>query len=38
MAATAAPFQPAPSFARAALGFLGSTAIMAAVMVLMAAL
>jgi hypothetical protein len=38
MAATAAPLQPVPSFARASLGFLCSTAIMAAVMVLMAAL
>jgi hypothetical protein len=38
MAATAAPSQPMRSFARASLGFLGSTAIMAAIMVLMTAL
>jgi hypothetical protein len=38
MAATAAPSQHVPSFARASVGFLSSTAIMAAVMVLMAAL
>jgi hypothetical protein len=37
MAATAAPTQNVPSFARACIGFLGSTTIMAAVMVLMAA-
>jgi hypothetical protein len=38
MAATAAPNQRAPSFARASLGFIVSTAIIAAVMMLMAAL
>jgi hypothetical protein len=38
MAATAAPSQHALSFAHAFLGFIGSTTIMAAVMVLMAAL